>query len=128
MTYEIPPAGITMEEYISETMIKMGIPVHLKGYHYLRTSILMTAEDMSLVSSVTKLLYPEVAKIYGTTSQKVERAIRNAIEISWERGSTDLFEKFYGYSIKQGRKRPTNSEYIANIADYVQLVFRYVKN
>ncbi|MCL2253238.1 MAG: sporulation initiation factor Spo0A C-terminal domain-containing protein [Lachnospiraceae bacterium] len=115
---------ITLEEYISKTMISLGVPAHLKGYRYLRSAILLAARDMQVVGSVTKLLYPEIAKIYDTTDRKVERAIRNAIEISWERGSTDMFEQFYGYSNQSGCQRPTNSEYIANIADQVQLRIR----
>ncbi len=106
-----------LENYIAEIMLDMGIPVHLKGYHYLRTAIVLTARDTELVGSVTKLLYPTVAKYFKTTDQKVERAIRNAIEVSWNRGNTESFEQLFGYSILQGKRRPTNSEYIAKIAD-----------
>lgn len=112
---------ISLEEYISKTMIGLGVPAHLKGYRYLRTAILMAVDDMQVVGSVTKLLYPEIAKVYNTTDSKVERAIRNAIEASWERGNADLLDQFYGYSNKDECLRPTNSEYIANIADQVQL-------
>jgi two-component system response regulator (stage 0 sporulation protein A) len=114
----------SLEEYISNTMLGLGVPAHLKGYRYLRSAIMIATNDMQVVGSVTKLLYPEVAKLYDTTNSKVERAIRNAIEISWERGSTNLFEEFYGYSNKNGNERPTNSEYIANIADQIQLRMR----
>ena len=117
----------SLEEYISKTMIKLGVPAHLKGYRYLRSAILLAIKDIQVVGSVTKLLYPEVAKLYDTTNSKVERAIRNAIEISWERGNTDLFEELYGYSNKDGRIRPTNSEYIANLADQIQLRLRSLK-
>ena len=119
---------ISLEEYISKTMIGLGVPAHLKGYRYLRTAIIMAANDMQVVGSVTKLLYPEIAKNYNTSDRKVERAIRNAIEISWERGNVDLFEEFYGYSNSDGHERPTNSEYIANIADQVQLRVRNTKD
>lgn len=109
------------EQMISEMMLDMGIPAHLKGYHYMRTAVLLAVEDMKVVGSVTKLLYPEIAKRYNTTDGKVERAIRNAIEISWERGNRQTFEKLFGYCMESGQGRPTNSEYIAAIADAVHL-------
>ncbi len=108
-------------EYITEFMLDMGVPAHLKGYHYLRTAILLAEEDMEVVGSVTKLLYPEIAKRFKTTEQKVERAIRNAIEVSWARGNADTFEDLFGYSFLTGNSRPTNSEYIAQIADRIRL-------
>lgn len=108
-------------EYITEFMLDMGVPAHLKGYHYLRTAILLAEEDMEVVGSVTKLLYPEIAKRFKTTEQKVERAIRNAIEVSWARGNADTFEDLFGYSLLTGNSRPTNSEYIAQIADRIRL-------
>lgn len=109
------------EQVISGLMLELGIPAHLKGYQYLRTAITMCVEDMELIGSVTKLLYPELAKQYMTTVQKIERAIRNAIEVSWERGNEELFEKLFGYSNSVEHNRPTNSEYIASVADYVRL-------
>ncbi len=108
-------------EYVTEFMLDMGVPAHLKGYHYLRTAILMAGKDMEVVGSVTKLLYPEIAKRFKTTEQKVERAIRNAIEVSWARGNADTFEDLFGYSFLTGNSRPTNSEYIAQIADRIRL-------
>ena len=108
-------------EYITEFMLDMGVPAHLKGYHYLRTAILLAEEDMEVVGSVTKLLYPEIAKRFKTTEQKVERAIRNAIEVSWARGNADTLEDLFGYSLLTGNSRPTNSEYIAQIADRIRL-------
>ena len=110
-----------LEEYITKIMLDMGVPAHLKGYHYLREAILLSGKDMEVVSSVTKLLYPTIAKRFKTTDQKVERAIRNAIEVSWSRGNTETFESLFGYSVLQGRNRPTNSEYIARIADKMRL-------
>ena len=110
-----------LERYITDVMLDMGVPAHLKGYHYLREAILLSGRDMELVSSVTKLLYPTIAKHFKTTDQKVERAIRNAIEVSWTRGNSDSFEEIFGYSILQGRNRPTNSEYISRIADKMRL-------
>ncbi|MCH5253660.1 MAG: sporulation initiation factor Spo0A C-terminal domain-containing protein [Lachnospiraceae bacterium] len=109
------------ETVISGLMLELGIPAHLRGYQYLRTAIGMCVEDMELIGSVTKLLYPDLAKQYMTTDQKIERAIRNAIEVSWERGNGELFKKLFGYSNGSGNNRPTNSEYIASVADYVRL-------
>lgn len=112
------------EKYVTNIILDMGVPAHLKGYHYLRKAILMSEEDMEVVSSVTKLLYPEIAKAYKTTNQKVERAIRNAIEVSWQRGNVKTIEKLFGYSTDNGKGRPTNSEYIARVADMVHLDFK----
>lgn len=110
-----------LERYITNIMLDIGVPAHLKGYHYLRDAILLSGKDMEVVSSVTKLLYPTIAKRFRTTDQKVERAIRNAIEVSWTRGNVETFEKMFGYSVSSGRNRPTNSEYIARIADSIRL-------
>lgn len=110
-----------LERYITEIMLDVGVPAHLKGYHYLRDAILLSGRDMEVVSSVTKLLYPTIARHFKTTEQKVERAIRNAIEVSWVRGNPVTFERMFGYSAQSGRIRPTNSEYIARIADKVRL-------
>ena len=110
-----------LECYITAIMLAIGVPAHLKGYHYLRDAILLSGRDMEVVSSVTKLLYPTIAKHFKTTDQKVERAIRNAIEVSWTRGNVETFEKLFGYSAQQGKSRPTNSEYIARIADKMRL-------
>lgn len=112
---------VKLEQYITRIMLDIGVPAHLKGYHYLRDAIMLSGKDMEAVSSVTKLLYPAVAKRFKTTDQKVERAIRNAIEVSWERGNEDTFEDLFGYSNTTGKARPTNSEYIARIADKVRL-------
>ena len=115
---------VDLERYVTRIMLDMGIPAHLKGYHYLREAIILSGKDMEAVSSVTKLLYPTVAKRFKTTDQKVERAIRNAIEVSWTRGNTDTFEELFGYSVGTGKGRPTNSEYIARIADKIRLDLR----
>lgn len=114
-------AAIRLECYVTKIMLDMGVPAHLKGYHYLRAAILLSEKDMETVSSVTKLLYPEIARKFRTTDQKVERAIRNAIEVSWERGNPDTFMELFGYSAKAGKTRPTNSEYIARVADKIRL-------
>lgn len=110
-----------LERYITNIMLDIGVPAHLKGYHYMRDAILLCGRDMEAVTRVTKLLYPTIAKRFKTTDQKVERAIRNAIEVSWNRGNTDTFEEMFGYSAKSGKPRPTNSEYIARIADKIRL-------
>lgn len=110
-----------VEQMISHMMLDMGVPAHLKGYRYVRSAVLMAEEDMKVVGSVTKLLYPEIAKQYNTTDGKVERAIRNAIEISWVRGNKETFEGLFGYCVESGQGRPTNSEYIAVIADTIRI-------
>lgn len=115
-----------LERYITGIMLDVGVPAHLKGYHYLRDAILLSGRDMEVAGSVTKLLYPTIARRFKTTDQKVERAIRNAIEVSWVRGNTETFEKLFGYSAVSGRNRPTNSEYIARIADKMRLDFKAV--
>ena len=115
---------VDLERYVTRIMLDMGIPAHLKGYHYLREAIILSGKDMEAVSSVTKLLYPTVAKRFKTTDQKVERAIRNAIEVSWTRGNIDTFEELFGYSVGTGKGRPTNSENIARIADKIRLDLR----
>ena len=109
------------EIYVTRVMLELGMPAHLKGYRYLRDAVCMTMEDMQLVGSVTKLLYPEIAKKWRTTDQKVERAIRSIIEVSWERGNEVLMEEVFGYSGQQGKKRPTNSEFIAALSDKIRM-------
>lgn len=110
-----------LEKTISDFMLELGIPAHLRGYQFLRSAVGMCVEDMELVGSVTKLLYPDLAKMYQTTDTKIERAIRNVIEVSWERGNSDLFEELFGYANTVEYTRPTNSEYIAVVADYIRL-------
>ena len=112
-----------LEQAISGFMLELGVPAHLRGYQYLRSAVEMCAQDMELVGSVTKLLYPDLAKMYHTTDQKIERAIRNAIEVSWERGNSELFERLFGYSNSNEYSRPTNSEYSATVADYIRLTY-----
>ena len=110
-----------LERYTTQVMLDLGIPAHLKGYHYIREAVILTEKDREAVTSVTKLLYPEIAKRYHTTGQKVERAIRNAIEVSWDRGNTGTMEELFGYSVRSGRTRPTYSEYICRLADKIRL-------
>lgn len=104
---------------VTRVMVELGMPAHLRGYHYLREGICMSMENMELVGSITKLLYPEIAKRYHTTDVKVERAIRSVIEIGWERGNEDVFEDIFGYSRMHERQRPTNSEFILGVADWL---------
>ncbi len=116
-------SNTVLERYITDILLDVGVPAHLKGYHYIREAIMYSVRDREAVSSVTKLLYPEIAKRFKTTNQKVERAIRNAIEISWVRGNTQTFEEIFGYSTLSGMCRPTNSMYIAGLANKVYVDF-----
>ncbi len=115
-----------LEQAISGFMLELGVPAHLRGYQYLRSAVEMCVEDMELVGSVTKLLYPDLAKMHKTTDQKIERAIRNAIEVSWERGNGTLFEELFGYGNSGEYSRPTNSEYIATVADHIRLEYELI--
>ena len=115
--------SVEKQMYVTKLLLSLGVPAHLKGYHYLRSAILRSEQDIEVVSSVTKLLYPDVAREYNTSVQKVERAIRNAIEISWMRGNIESMEEMFGFSAHSGKGRPTNSEYIARVADAVHLAF-----
>lgn len=113
-----------IEYVVTDIIHQIGIPAHIKGYHYLRTAILLSVEDNEMINCVTKLLYPTVAKKYSTTSSRVERAIRHAIEIAWDRGDLETLNGFFGYTIHTARGKPTNSEFIALIADKLRLQFR----
>lgn len=109
--------AITMDEKISEIFISIGIPPHIKGYGYLREGIKMTIEKPYIINSVTKELYPSIAKKFSTTASKVERAIRHAIEVAWNRGRTEAITAIFGARIYLGNEKPTNSEFIALVAD-----------
>ncbi len=113
-----------MEIVVTDIIHQLGVPAHIKGYHYLRTAILYSIEDKSLLESVTKLLYPTVAEIYDTTSSRVERAIRHAIEIAWDRGNVDTLNSFFGYTVDTAKGKPTNSEFIALITDKLRLRYK----
>ena len=115
-----------MEVVVTDIIHQLGVPAHIKGYHYLRTAILYSIEDKNLLDSVTKLLYPTVAGIYDTTSSRVERAIRHAIEIAWDRGNVDTLNSFFGYTVDTGKGKPTNSEFIALITDKLRLRYKAV--
>ena len=113
-----------MEVVVTDMIHQLGVPAHIKDYHYLRTAILYSIEDKTLLDSVTKLLYPTVANIYDTTSSRVERAIRHAIEIAWDRGNVDTLNSFFGYTVDTGKGKPTNSEFIALITDKLRLRYK----
>lgn len=114
-----------MEAQVTKIIHQIGIPAHIKGYQYLRSAILMTINDSDIINSVTKVLYPSVAKKFSTTTSRVERAIRHAIEVAWDRGDVDTLNSFFGYTIQNARGKPTNSEFIAMIADNLRLKFKY---
>ena len=113
-----------MEASVTKIIHQIGVPAHIKGYQYLRTAILMTIEDNDIINSVTKVLYPTVAKKYQTTTSRVERAIRHAIEVAWDRGDVDTLNSYFGYTIQNSRGKPTNSEFIAMIADNLRLKYK----
>ena len=116
--------GPDIESQVTQIIDQIGVPAHIKGYQYLRTAILMTISDSDIINSVTKILYPSVAKKYSTTTSRVERAIRHAIEVAWDRGDVDTLNSYFGYTIQNNRGKPTNSEFIAMIADNLRLKYK----
>ncbi len=133
---ELSVAGIEVKKQVSDYLERdiehdvtniireIGIPAHIKGYQYMREGIIMAINDMNMLNYITKLLYPTIAKKYKTTSSSVERAIRHAIEVAWNRGKIDVLEEMFGYTISAGKGKPTNSEFIALIADKLRLEYR----
>ncbi len=115
------------EIIITDILHQIGVPAHIKGYHYLRKAILITLADTKAIESVTKELYPAVARHFDTTSSRVERAIRHAIEVAWDRGDVDVLTNYFGYTIQNTRGKPTNSEFIAMIADRIRLKYPETK-
>ena len=113
-----------IETQVTKIIHQIGVPAHIKGYQYLRTAILLTVNDSDIINSVTKVLYPSVAKKYQTTTSRVERAIRHAIEVAWDRGDVDTLNSYFGYTIQNNRGKPTNSEFIAMIADNLRLKYK----
>ena len=113
----------SLEADITEIIPDIGIPAHIQGYQYLRDSIMLSVKDNDVINSITKILYPTIAKKYQTTSSRVERAIRHAIEVAWNRGNTDTLNGLFGYTISNGKGKPTNSEFIALIADKIRLEY-----
>ena len=119
--YKAPANQVDIETQITKIIHQIGVPAHIKGYQYLRTAIMMAIEDNNIINSITKILYPSVAQKYSTTSSRVERAIRHAIEVAWDRGDIDTLNSYFGYTIQNNRGKPTNSEFIAMIADNLRL-------
>ena len=119
-----PEKSSDIETQVTKIIHQIGVPAHIKGYQYLRTAILLTVNDSDIINSVTKVLYPSVAKKYQTTTSRVERAIRHAIEVAWDRGDVDTLNSYFGYTIQNNRGKPTNSEFIAMIADNLRLKYK----
>ena len=116
--------GSTIETMVTNIIHEIGVPAHIKGYQYLREAIIIAVKDMDVINAITKVLYPQVAKTFGTTPSRVERAIRHAIEVAWDRGDLDTLQRFFGYTVSNTKGKPTNSEFIALIADKLQLQLR----
>lgn len=112
---------MSLEELVTDIIHEVGVPAHIKGYQFLRDAIIMSVLDMDMLNSVTKMLYPEVAKKHGTTPSRVERAIRHAIEVAWSRGKVDVLNEMFGYTIDVAKGKPTNSEFIALITDKIRI-------
>mgnify|MGYP000614032910 CR=1 FL=1 len=113
-----------LEKDVTDMIHEIGVPAHIKGYQYLREAIMMSVEDSEMMGSITKILYPTIAKKYRTTASRVERAIRHAIEVAWNRGRMETLDDMFGYTINTGKGKPTNSEFIALIADKIRLKYR----
>ena len=117
-------APYDLEAQVTKIIHQVGIPAHIKGYQYLRSAIIMVVRNNRIINEVTKTLYPTVAREYNTTSSRVERAIRHAIEVAWDRGDVDILNAFFGYTVQHNKGKPTNSEFIAMIADNLRLKMR----
>lgn len=116
-----PRQNMNLEMEVTDIIHEIGVPAHIKGYQYLRDAIIMSVNDMEMLGSITKILYPTIAKKYQTTPSRVERAIRHAIEVAWSRGKMDTIDALFGYTIHNGKGKPTNSEFVALIADKIRL-------
>lgn len=110
-----------LEQDVTDMIHEIGVPAHIKGYQYLREAISMSVEDATMINAITKILYPTIAKKFQTTSSRVERAIRHAIEVAWSRGKMETLDALFGYTVDNGKGKPTNSEFIALIADKIRL-------
>jgi two-component system response regulator (stage 0 sporulation protein A) len=113
-----------IESDVTDIIREIGIPAHIKGYQYIREGIMMAIRDVNMLNYITKLLYPGIAKKYKTTSSSVERAIRHAIEVAWSRGRLEVIEEMFGYTVSAGKGKPTNSEFIALIADKLRITYQ----
>ncbi len=118
------PITHDLEQDVTDMIHDIGVPAHIKGYQYLREAIMMSVKEPAMISSITKVLYPTIAKQFQTTSSRVERAIRHAIEVAWSRGKIETLDSLFGYTIHTGKGKPTNSEFIALIADKIRLRYR----
>ena len=118
---ELRRSGNNIEAMVTSIIHEIGVPAHIKGYQYLREAIIIAVNDMDVINAITKVLYPQVAKTFQTTPSRVERAIRHAIEVAWDRGDLDTLQRFFGYTVSNTKGKPTNSEFIALIADKLQL-------
>ena len=118
---ELRRSGTSIEAMVTNIIHEIGVPAHIKGYQYLREAIIIAVGDMDVINAITKVLYPQVAKTFQTTPSRVERAIRHAIEVAWDRGDLDTLQRFFGYTVSNTKGKPTNSEFIALIADKLQL-------
>ena len=118
------PSEEDLETQVTELLHEIGIPAHIKGYQYLRDAITISVEEKEMLVSVTKVLYPTIAKKHGTTSSRVERAIRHAIEVAWSRGQLEMIHEIFGYTVNSGKGKPTNSEFIALITDKIRLDYK----
>ena len=118
---KIPKLDQKIENMVTDVIHEIGVPAHIKGYQYLRDAIIRTVNDMDMINAVTKALYPQVAKKFNTTASRVERAIRHAIEVAWDRGDLEVLQKYFGYTVSNIKGKPTNSEFIALISDRLQL-------
>ena len=117
----------SIEALVTSIIHEIGVPAHIKGYQYLREAIIIAVNDMDVINAITKVLYPQVAKTFQTTPSRVERAIRHAIEVAWDRGDLDTLQRFFGYTVSNTKGKPTNSEFIALIADKLQLQLKNSK-
>lgn len=115
-----------LEGDVTNIIHEIGIPAHIKGYQFLRDAIIMSVNDMEMLNSITKILYPTIAKMHQTTASRVERAIRHAIEVAWSRGKVDTIDELFGYTVSTGKGKPTNSEFIALIADKIRLEYKSI--
>ena len=121
---QLPRNEVDLELMVTDIIHQIGVPAHIKGYHYLREAIMLSVNNPEMINSITKQLYPTVAKRFQTTPSRVERAIRHGIEVAWDRGDVDVLNSYFGYTIHIGRGKPTNSEFIAMIADKLRLKLR----
>jgi len=122
-----PTGQTSIESMVTSIIHEIGVPAHIKGYQYLREAIIIAVNDMDVINAITKVLYPQVAKTFQTTPSRVERAIRHAIEVAWDRGDLDTLQRFFGYTVSNTKGKPTNSEFIALIADKLQLQLKSSK-